>query len=48
MTLGLVTDEEESLTKQFTMLITLRCTLLGFRCVQYIRLNKEPPESKLE
>ena len=37
MTLGLVADEEESLTKQLTMLITLRCTLtqsvlLGFRC----------------
>ena len=37
MTLGLMTNEKESLTKQFTMLITLRCTLtqsvlLGFRC----------------
>ena len=37
MTLGLVMNEEESLTNQFTMLITLRCTLtqsvpLRFRC----------------
>ena len=38
MTLGLVMNEEESLTNQITMLITLRCTLtqsalLRFRCV---------------
>ena len=37
MTLGLVMNEEESLTNQLTMLITLRCTvtqsvLLGCKC----------------
>ena len=51
----LVTNEEESLTKQFTMLITLRCTLtqsvlLGFRCGdtssstrKYLKANWEEP-----
>ena len=55
MTLGLVTNEEESLTKQFTMLITLRCTLtqsvlLGFRCGDtsgstrnYLKANWDEP-----
>ena len=46
------TNEEESLTKQITMLIALRCTLtqsvlLGFRCGDTSGLNKKLPESKL-
>ena len=55
MTLGLVMNEEESLTNQFTMLITLRCTLtqsvpLGFRCgdlsgstKNYLKANWDEP-----
>ena len=55
MTLRLVRNEEESLTNQFTMLVTLRCTptqsvLSGFRCGDtsgstrnYLKANWEEP-----
>ena len=52
MTFGLVMNEEESLTNQCTMLITLRCTLTQsvlfmIQMWRHSRLNKELPESKL-
>ena len=52
MTLGLVMNEEESLTNQCTMLITLRCTLtqsvlFRIQMWRHSRLNKELPECKL-
>ena len=51
MTLGLVMNEEESLTNQFTMLITslhsdIICPV-KIQMWRFIRLNKELPESKL-
>ena len=45
MTIGLVMNEEEYLTNQFTMLITF-CPV-RIQMWRYIRLNKKLPESKL-